>query len=81
VARVAQLVHDLDVKDEHYGLPEGPAVGRLIDGLRLVHADDHALLEHGIEMFEALARSFTADPANAGTGSRSRRARVARKRH
>ena len=32
----------------------------MIDGLRALHADDAALLEQGIGMFDALARSFEA---------------------
>ena len=58
VLRLAQIVHDLDMKDTRYNTPEAPAVERMVDGLRQVHADDGALLEQGIQMFEALARSF-----------------------
>lgn len=63
VVHIGQIVHDLDMKETRYAAPEGPAVGRMIDGLRELYADDAALLEHGIEMFEALARSFaTSEP-------------------
>lgn len=58
VVRLAQIVHDLDMKDSVYGAPESPAVGRMVEGLRQVHAEDPPLLEQGIAMFEALARSF-----------------------
>jgi hypothetical protein len=58
VERIGQIVHDLDVKETRYAAPEGPAVGRIVEGLRQVHADDHVLLEQGMAMFEALARSF-----------------------
>jgi len=58
VSRIAQIVHDLDMKDARYGAPDAPAVGRLIDGLREMHADDQTLLAQGIAMFDALARSF-----------------------
>jgi hypothetical protein len=58
VTRIAHIVHDLDLKETRYASPDAPAVGRLVDGLRAVHADDRVLLEHGIGMFEALARSF-----------------------
>jgi hypothetical protein len=46
------------MKESKYAAPEGAAVGRMIDGLRSIHANDHVLLEQGISMFEALARSF-----------------------
>jgi hypothetical protein len=58
LVRLSHIVHDLDIKEARYGLPEAAAVGHLVDGLRQVHADDHALLAQGIAMFEALARSF-----------------------
>jgi hypothetical protein len=58
VDRLAQIVHDLDMKENRYGAPEAPAVGRMVDGLRQMHADDAALLEQGMAMFEALSRSL-----------------------
>jgi hypothetical protein len=61
VAKVGQLVHDLDMKDTKYDLPEAAAVGRMVEGLRALHADDATLLEHGIGMFDALAHSFESD--------------------
>ena len=59
VAQIGQIVHDLDMKEARYNRPEAAAVGRLVEGLRRMHKNDAVLLEHGIEMFEALARSFT----------------------
>ena len=40
--------------------PEAVAVGRMVDGLRALHAEDASLLEHGIGMFDALARAVAA---------------------
>ncbi|HEV2983556.1 MAG TPA: chromate resistance protein ChrB domain-containing protein [Vicinamibacterales bacterium] len=57
VTRIAQIVHDLDLKENKYSAPEA-VIGRMIDGLRAVHTDDATLLEQGIGMFEALVRSF-----------------------
>jgi hypothetical protein len=62
LARIGQIVHNLDLKDERYEVPEAIAVGRLVEGLRQIHADDHKLLEHGVEIFEALYRSLTNTP-------------------
>lgn len=56
--RIGQIVHDLDLKENKYGAPETAVIGRMVEGLRAVHADDAALLEQGIGMFEALARSL-----------------------
>jgi hypothetical protein len=58
VVRIGRIVHDLDLKEHKYNAPEAEVIGRMVDGLRALHADDATLLEHGIEMFEALARSF-----------------------
>lgn len=57
-ARIGHIVHDLDLKESKYAPEEAPAVGRMVDGLRAMHVDDHALLEQGMSMFESLARSF-----------------------
>jgi hypothetical protein len=59
--RIGRIVHDLDMHDTRYGAPETPAVGRLVEGLRQLHADDHVLLQRGLEMFEALARGMLAE--------------------
>jgi hypothetical protein len=63
VGRLAQIVHDLDMKEDRYGAPESPAVSRMVEGLRQLHADDLTLLEQGIAMFDALARSFDVSAA------------------
>ena len=41
-------------------------MGRMIDGLQELHADDDTLLQHGMAMFEALARSFSATESATG---------------
>jgi hypothetical protein len=58
VTRIAEIVHDLDLKEQKYSAPEAAVIGRMVDGLRAAHADDATLLENGIGMFDALARSF-----------------------
>jgi hypothetical protein len=63
VVRLAQVVHDIDLKDGYFGAPDAPTVGAAIEGLQLACADDHALLEQGIGLFEALYRSFSQQPA------------------
>jgi len=59
VKRLAEIVHDLDLKDARFGAPEGPTLGAAIDGLQLSSADDSLLLERGMTLFEALYQSFT----------------------
>ena len=59
--KLGRIVHDLDMKDTTYDAPEAVAVGTDGRGLRALHGDDVTLLEHGIGMFDALARSFESD--------------------
>jgi len=70
VSSVGRLVHDLDMKDAKYSSPEAPAIGRIVDGLRALHGDDRTLLEQGIGVFDALARSFDSDDKRASGNSR-----------
>jgi hypothetical protein len=60
VARIGQIVHDLDMKEVRFALPEAPGIGRMVEGLRRNQRTDTMMLEQGIAMFEALAQSFEA---------------------
>ena len=78
IDRIAHIVHDLDLKETRYGAPEAPAFAHLVDGLRQMHADDGALLEQGIGLFEAVYRSFAAGaraPSPRGRRTRARKTR------
>ena len=66
VARLAAIVHDLDLKDGRFGAPEGTTVGAVIEGLQLAHADDEALLAQGMTLFDSLYRSFEQSSRSAG---------------
>ena len=61
VMSVAHVVHDLDLKETRYAMPESAAVSRIVDGLRGAYANDHELLQRGIVVMDALYRSFAAD--------------------
>jgi hypothetical protein len=58
VARIAEIVHDLDLKDGKFDAPEAATLGVAIDGLQLSSMDDSRLLDQGMTLFEALYRSF-----------------------
>jgi hypothetical protein len=73
VAHLGRLVHDLDLKESRYNVPEAPAVGRLIDGLRQSFASDGELLEQGMVLFEALYRSYARGVSPAGARRTGRR--------
>jgi hypothetical protein len=66
IARIAAIVHDLDLKDGRFGAPECPTVGALIEGLQLAYADDEALLAQGMTLFGALYRSFEQSARSTG---------------
>lgn len=59
VARLSEVVHDLDLKDEKYAAPEAVTLGAAIDGLQMSCGDDHRLLDQGMVLFEAMYRSFS----------------------
>lgn len=66
VARVAAIVHDLDLKDGRFGAPEAATVGAVIEGLQLAHAGDETLLVQGMALFDSLYRSFEQSARSAG---------------
>jgi hypothetical protein len=67
-ARIAAIVHDLDLKDGRFGAAECSTVGAMIEGLQLAYQDDEALLEQGMTLFDSLYRSF--EQATRATGPR-----------
>jgi len=51
---IAEIVHDLDLKDGKFGRPEAAGVGVMIDGLAFRHSDDTKRMEEGLVIFDAL---------------------------
>ena len=70
VKRIAEVVHDVDLKEDRYKSPHAATVANLVEGLRASIPDDTKLLEQGVVMFEALYQSF----------QNTRRARVSKGR-
>ena len=70
VGKIAEIVHDLDLKDDRFKSPHAPTIGGLVEGLRASIAEDGKLLEQGMAMFEALYRSFQPDKPKRATRSR-----------
>ena len=66
VGRLAQIVHDLDLKEGRYGAPEAATVGTIIEGLQLAHADDDTLLAQGMALFDSLYRAFQKSARSTG---------------
>ena len=55
---IAELVHDIDLKDAKFGRPEAAGVARLLEGIAMAERDDERRLERGFAAFESLYRAF-----------------------
>jgi len=55
---IAEIVHDIDLKDGKFGRPEAAGIERLLHGLLLANPEDTGRIEHGFEMFDGLYESF-----------------------
>jgi hypothetical protein len=60
---VAEIVHDVDLKDEKFGRPERVGVERLILGLTSAHTKDEGRLVRGGALFDDLYQAFRAEVA------------------
>ena len=63
---IAEIVHDIDVKDGKFGRPEAPGIASLIAGIALSHANDEARIVVGGQMFDALLGLFEHKKARGG---------------
>ena len=69
VKRIAEFVHDIDLKEDRYKSPHTATVAHLVEGLRASIPDDATLLQQGMVMFEAFYQSFqTGKRARGGKG-------------
>lgn len=59
VKKIAEIVHDLDVKDDKYGKPEASGVEEILAGIRKTAKSDADGLERGMTAFEMLYQSKT----------------------
>lgn len=57
VKKIAEIVHDLDVKDDKYGKPEATGVEDILAGIRKTAKNDTDGLERGMAAFEMLYQS------------------------
>ena len=58
LAAIAEMVHDIDLKDRRYQRPETAGLARLIDGLCSESQVDELRLQRGSVIFESLHKSF-----------------------
>jgi hypothetical protein len=51
---IAEIVHDIDLKDAKYGREEAPGIAQLVEGIAAAHEDDEERLRRGAALFEDL---------------------------
>jgi len=59
LSKIAEMVHELDIKDEKYKNPEAKGVEEILTGMRKSSKNDTELLEKGMTVFEMLYVSKT----------------------
>lgn len=59
VRKIAEIVHDLDVKDDKYGNPEAAGVEAVLTGIRKTAKNDSDALERGMTVFEMMYQAKT----------------------
>jgi hypothetical protein len=59
LARIAEIVHDIDLRDAKFARPETTGIDHLITGVAMASTDDEARLAQGSAIFEALYHYFT----------------------
>jgi hypothetical protein len=57
VKKIAELVHDLDIKDGKYDNPETSGVEEILSGIRKTAKNDDETIEKGMAVFEMLYAS------------------------
>jgi hypothetical protein len=60
---IAEVVHDIDVKDEKFARPEADGIAALIAGIVTTVPDDNDRLEAGAQLFERLYAAFARSAA------------------
>ena len=59
VRKIAEIVHDLDLKDDKYGNAAGSGIEEVLTGIRKTAKDDADMIEKGIAVFEMMYQSRT----------------------
>ncbi|MGQ0561696.1 MAG: chromate resistance protein ChrB domain-containing protein, partial [Gemmatimonadota bacterium] len=59
LAQIAEIVHDIDLRDGKFGREDAVGVQRLIAGIRSAHDDDNARIARASALFDDLYEYFT----------------------
>jgi hypothetical protein len=58
LAAIAEIVHDIDLKDAKFRRPETAGIDRLIAGIAMAHKEDETRLARGGALFDDLYEYF-----------------------
>lgn len=58
LVRIAEIVHDIDLKDSKFQREETAGIARLIDGIAMSHKDDNVRLSRAAAIFDDLYENF-----------------------
>ena len=58
---IAEIVHDIDLKDDKFGREDASGVERVLTGIAAANAEDAARLERGSQLFDDLYAVFSAE--------------------
>ena len=70
---LAEIVHDIDLKDGKFGRPETAGVDRLLHGLVDAHPDSATRITAALPLFDALHASFGGRPPKPAPRRRRRK--------
>jgi len=58
LTEIAEIIHDIDLKDEKFGRDEAAGIEPVVTGMILANPEDEARLERGLVLFDELYQSF-----------------------
>ena len=61
---IAQVVHDIDLKDAKFNRPEAAGIGQLISGISMAHLEDEQRMERGMAVFDDFLAFFRGEAAS-----------------
>jgi hypothetical protein len=62
LAQIAEIVHDIDIKDGKFERADAPGIAQLVTGLVLTHPEDLDRLDRGFALLDDLYESFRRRP-------------------
>jgi len=67
---IAQIIHDIDLKDHKFSRPEASGINAVINGMVQIFSDDNERLKQCLSLFDGLYELFKAEPVTSPKTSR-----------